>query len=193
MKTLTNAVLIGKLQSANTRENEEAMSYIYASLYGKVKTFVIRNNGQIDEAKDLFQDALMAFYKMVKRNRITEEVRVEAYVFTICRNLWFKQLQKKKKTPDFTVSDLIIPVEEGFSQQAYSVDKSELLSKVIDKLTDGCKTILKAFYYQRMSMEQIVESMKLSSTQIAKNKKYKCMQSLKKVIADSDYYKNNLI
>ena len=192
MKTLTNSVLIEKLLSANPEDNEEAMTYLYASLYGKVRGFILNNKGQKEEVKDLFQDALLVFYKLVKQNKVTKETKVEAYIFSTCRNLWLKQLQKKKREVSFSVEEMDIPVEGILASEFFTVDKTKLLKKVLADIGKGCQTILLAFYYEQQTMEEITENMNLSSVQIAKNKKYKCLKRLKTLISKSDYYKNNL-
>ena len=192
MKAVPNSVLIDKLRSTNSKENDEAMEYLYVSLYGKVLGYILNNRGQEEEAKDIFQDALLIFFKLIKQNKLGNETKAEAYVFSICRNLWLKQLKQKKKVSSKEVEELDLPIEDVLSDQIFSIDKSNLLKIVLKEVGSGCQTILFAFYYERQSMEEIRESMNLSSIQVAKNKKYKCLQRLKKIILNSDYYKSNL-
>ncbi len=192
MQTLSNKVLIEKLKSMNQRDNDQAISYLYASLYDKVLRFICYNKGNEEEVKDVFQDALLAFYKLVKRDKVTEDTKVEAYIFSICRNLWFKKLKKNKREHSFPVEELEIPIEDLLTQELFSIDKASLLSNVIKEIGKGCEKILLAYYYERQSMEEIAKSMNLSNTQVAKNKKYKCLKKLKAYIMNSDYYKNNL-
>ena len=192
MKVVSNSVLIEKLKSSNSKENEEAMEYLYTILYKKVLGYILNNKGQEEEAKDIFQDGLLAFFKLIKRNKITTETKVEAYVFSICRNLWLKKLKKKKKESDQPIENFDLAIEDVLSDQIFSVDKSNLLERVLKEIGSGCQTILFAFYYERQSMQEIMQSMNLSSIQVAKNKKFKCLQRLKKIVLNSDYYKNNL-
>jgi len=192
MQIFTNAVLIEKLKSVNPKDNDQAMTYLYTSLYGRVQRFICYNKGNKEEVKDVFQDALLAFFKLVKQNKVTEETKVEAYIFSMCRNLWFKKLKKNKREPSFPVEELEIPIEDVLTQELFSDDKASFLNKVIKEIGKGCESILLAFYYERQSMEEIALSMNLSNTQVAKNKKYKCLKKLKAFIMNSDYYKKNL-
>ena len=192
MKVVSNSVLIEKLKSSNSKENEEAMEYLYTILYKKVLGYILNNKGQEEEAKDIFQDGLLAFFKLIKRNKITTETKAEAYIFSICRNLWLKKLKKKKKESAQSIDNFDLAIEDVLSDQVFSEYKSSLLKRVLKEIGPGCQTILFAFYYERQSMQEIMQSMNLSSIQVTKNKKFKCLQRLKKIVLNSDYYKNNL-
>ncbi len=192
MKKLSNIALIERLTSTNPKDNEEALTYLYTSLYGKVQGFVLNNSGQKEEVKDLFQDPLLVFFKLAKRGKVDQEMKAEAYIFSTCRNLWLKKLQQKKKQAPYSVEEMDVPIEDVLSPTFFTVDKTKLLSKVLAEIGKGCQAILLAFYYEQQSMEEITKQMDLSSIQVAKNKKYKCLKRLQKLVMSSDYYKNSL-
>jgi len=192
MQSLSNAEIIERLKSSNSVKNEEGMTYLYSVLYNKVKHFILQNSGQEDDVKDIFQDGLIAFFKLVKQERVDQTTKVEAYIFSICRNLWFKKIKKNKRETSFPTENFDIADEDIPLQEAFPLDKNRLLQTLLSKLSSGCKDILQAFYFERQSMEEIVQTMNLSSVQIAKNKKYKCMKKLKEMIFESEFYKNSL-
>ena len=192
MQRFSDIELFLKLKSMNIREQEEALTYLYQNLYNKVKIFVQKNKGTDVDAEDIFQDGLLAFLKMVKQDKVTEEVKVEAYVYSICKNLWLKKLKKSKNVTAIPEDFEIVEIENIKLQKIISEEKASLLKQILENLGGDCEEILLAFYYERLSMEKIVERMGLSSVQIAKNKKYLCMKKLQKLVKDSTFYKNML-
>jgi len=49
---------------------------------------------------------------------------------------------------------------------------------VIDSLGEVCKKILIAFYYENLSITEILASLDYQNEQVVRNKKAKCMKSL---------------
>ncbi len=63
------------------------------------------------------------------------------------------------------------------NEEFHSVDTVSL-EKIFSQLRGECQEILKLFYFESMSMEQIKSVFNLGSTQAAKNKKHRCLQHL---------------
>lgn len=192
MQRLSDQDLFYKIKSMNIHEQEEALTYLYQQLYKKVVAFIVKNNGSEIDAEDIFQDGLLAFMKMVKQDKIEVGVKVEAYIFSICRNLWYKKLQKAKREVALSDDFETVEVEEIKLQKIISKEKSVLLKEILESLGGSCSEILIAFYYEQLSMEEIVKKMDLSSVQVAKNKKYLCMKKLQKLVKESSFYKSML-
>ena len=76
--------------------DRKIISDIYIRFYPKVKTFILQNKGSEDDVQDVFQDALMYLITTFKEN--PKEIHsFEAYLFTICKNIWRRSLKKEKK------------------------------------------------------------------------------------------------
>jgi RNA polymerase sigma factor (sigma-70 family) len=55
-------------------------------------------------------------------------------------------------------------------------DKLRILDSILDTIQERCKQILRLFYFEKKSMQEISEIMKFSSMQSAKTQKYKCLE-----------------
>jgi len=55
--------------------------------------------------------------------------------------------------------------------------KSQLM-QMVDSLGETCKKILLAFYFDNLSMKDILQSTSFENEQVVRNKKYKCLQQL---------------
>src|SRR6516225_9375648 len=62
--------------------------------------------------------------------------------------------------------------------------KQELRS-LLDKLGESCRKILILFYYENLSMKEIVDHLHYDNEQVVRNKKYKCLQQLTGLIKDN--------
>ena len=53
-----------------------------------------QDGGTRDDAKDIFQDALIIFHRKVRSEEFVLTCAVSTYLFSICRNLWREELRR---------------------------------------------------------------------------------------------------
>jgi RNA polymerase sigma factor (sigma-70 family) len=71
--------------------------------------------------------------------------------------------------------------------EAMEVDeKYSILHTFIDALGDQCKEILRRFYWQKESVEEISKALKMVPASV-KNGKYRCMQKLKETAQNNEH------
>jgi DNA-directed RNA polymerase specialized sigma24 family protein len=64
---------------------------------------------------------------------------------------------------------------------AHREEKNELM-KIVSALGDACKKILLMFYYDNLSMKEILDNTEFENEQVVRNKKYKCLKQLGEMI-----------
>lgn len=164
----------------STKDNQ-AFEILYVEYFNMAKYFIIKNNGNISEAKDVFQDAIIVLFEKTKNPNFNITCTLKTYIYSIVRNLWLKVLSKKKKTVSLTDFEKYYKIEiEG-----YDFEKDIKINKVLEaikKLGDKCKKILTGFYFEKKKMDLIAEELGYTNANNAKNQKYKCMQQLKKIV-----------
>lgn len=190
MDKLTDQQIMEKLRSPLVKDQESAFSYLYQVLFAKTVMYIRKNNGTAEEARDIFQDALFVFYKVVREGRVEENTNPEAYIYTVFRNLWLKKLQKAKRETALDESIHDSPIAPEQLDQLLQTEQHVLLREALQSLGKDCQTILIAFYYNQMRMEEIVKTLNYTNVQVAKNKKYKCMKKLKQLVLNSDHFQN---
>lgn len=168
--------LVDLILNGNSKERANGFRLIYSKCFPIVKRFVLKNSGTIEEAKDLFQETISIAYYNLSENKFRGESSFNQYIIGIGRNLWLQKLKKK------TLPTTPLATEELWEKETAEPVNEHLLSFVISKLKEGCKTILKSFYYDGESMESIAEKLKLGSAQAAKTKKLRCMKKLSSLI-----------
>ncbi|MEM9920013.1 MAG: sigma-70 family RNA polymerase sigma factor [Bacteroidota bacterium] len=174
--------LIKLLKSTERQDNDKAMLFLYQQLFFKVERYVQRNSGDSSDAADVFQDGLIVLYKSVRQEKIPADAKVQAYLYSVCRNLWLKQLGKSKRKVALMEEHENIPSGPLHLDKVLSDEKSELVDKLLHQLGASCRQLLVYFYYDRLKIREIAKLMNFSSEQVAKNKKSACMKKLRAIL-----------
>ena len=146
-----------------------------------IETYILKNSGTKDEAKDVFQNTLLAFYKNVSKADFKIESKISTYLFAISKNIWLKELRDraKHKTEELTN-------EKDIEDQGDYSHKEELINRMaiaVKKLSDNCQKLVHLYYYESKSWKEITEEMSYKNEHAARNQKYKCFQKLKQYLA----------
>ena len=193
MKKFSDEEIIQRLQSDNDRIVDETLYYMHGQVYQMVVNFVKRYKGTYADAEDVFQDSLVALYKLARQGKLDECTNVEAYLMGINKNLWFKELKKTKATVDLAEEVYSIPVPEVALYVLLKEEKTAAIDKLLSQIGEACQQLLVHYYYDRIKMKKIAELMGYANEQVAKNKKSNCLRQLKELLAKSPHYKNNFI
>ena len=164
------------------KKNEAALGELYKTHYPMAVHLVCSNSGTEQEAKDIFQEAVIVFYERAQQPDFVLTCKIKTYLYAVCRRLWLKRLTERKRF------DVSIPDAEAFDrmeEEMTEVVESEMnfqrMRDSLQALGEPCRTIIEDFYIRDFSMEIISEKFGYTSADNAKNQKYKCLQRLKKL------------
>ena len=159
-----------------------AIETIYKNNYSMIQSFVLNNNGTYDDARDVFQEAMIVLYENAKSESFVLTCQIKTYVYSVCRRLWLKRLQHNNRfTTKVESLEETVPVEEDLEiQERRNIDFA-IMEKALGSLGEPCKGLLEAFYLQKKDMTDIAASFGYTNADNAKNQKYKCLMRLKKL------------
>lgn len=167
-----------ELLAALRRSDSSAFRKVYVLHFNMVKYFILKNNGSVEDAHDIFQEAMVVLFEHVCAENFEFTSSLKTWLYAVCRNKWLKQLEKQKRNVrlvDFeSADDVLLPEEVE--------DKNEnllLLRKSLTRLGVGCRKLLLLFYYFKKSMDEIAVELNYTNADNAKSQKYKCLQKLK--------------
>ena len=171
------------------RNETKSVETIYRENYNTVHALIINNNGSSDEAKDVFQEAMIVLYEKVRSGSFELNCQIKTYLYSVCRRLWLKRLQhlNRYSAPVENI-DNMVPVEEEIEAHEQRNAEFEMMHKAISGLGEPCKSLLEAYYLQKRTMQDIASSFGYTNADNAKNQKYKCLVRLKKIFFS--HYKN---
>jgi len=127
-------------------KNEEVILEIYNTVFPKVSKFVINNSGNLEDAEDVFQKALMQIMARVTVRSFKIKSSFGAYLFTACKNLWRRELNKSKRM--VTNSEFNEQVDESrdIARSALEQERREFFQEILERISENCKEILKRFF-----------------------------------------------
>lgn len=166
--------ILDTIVSGQRDQVDETMDYLYATHFDTISRFVQKNSGSIEEAADIFQDALILFYIKARKGEFRKTSGLKSYLFGISRNLWLKELRRRRivaKSP--AIGDAHEYQEEIFLQASQVT-----IREVLELISKECRQLLMDFYFSGLSMSLIKTKYGLGSEAAAKNKKYRCLQNL---------------
>jgi RNA polymerase sigma factor (sigma-70 family) len=169
--------------------DKKAVEAIYQDNYNMVQSLIINNNGSSDDAKDVFQEAMIVLYEKVRSGSFELNCQIKTYLYSVCRRLWLKRLQQLNRySAPLGDTESIVPVEEEIEGHEQRNAEFEMMEKAINSLGEPCKSLLEAFYLQKQNMQVIAANFGYTNSDNAKNQKYKCLMRLKKIFFT--HYKN---
>lgn len=138
-----------------------------------------------ETAADLFQSALLTLYENVQSGQLKELTSsLQTYLFAIGKNKGYEYLAKKAKEQRLSVYEFSLAYTQGNTEEqeiAYA-ETSQHLLRVVDTLGEPCLPLLRLFYYEKKSWEQISSMLGYKTVNSAKTMKYKCMQKIKEIM-----------
>ena len=170
------------------RNDRKAVETIYKQNYNMVQSLVINNNGSSDDAKDVFQEAMIVLYEKARSGTFELNCQIKTYVYSVCRRLWLKRLQQTNRFTEVGNVESLVPVEEDIEEHAKRNTEFEMMDIAIRGIGEPCKSLLEAYYLQKKNMQEIALSFGYTNAENAKNQKYKCLVRLKKIFFT--HYKN---
>jgi RNA polymerase sigma factor (sigma-70 family) len=166
--------------------SEEAINKLYTGYYPMVLQFILNNNGDEDDAKDVYQEAIIVLYNKIKTGNFELSSKLKTYIYSVSRRIWLKKLAlNTKKTSNIADFEDVWMVEEDMEQHEQKDLQFVQMKSALDSLGEPCKTIIQDFYIQGLSMQDICEKFGYTNTDNAKTQKYKCLQRLKKLFFQS--------
>jgi RNA polymerase sigma factor (sigma-70 family) len=168
--------------------DSESLKIIYNSYYPVIKSLVLRNNGSEYEAKDVFQESVILLFEKLQSPDFKLTCSIKTFIYAVSRRLWLKRWNEHK----IKVYDTQFEAEPVFMNDLlqFYEDQDAAIVKMhtaIEKLGEPCASILRDFYLDEMSMNDIALKFGYTNAENAKNQKYKCLQRLKKLFFDDEY------
>lgn len=172
------------------RNDKKSVELIYTQNYNLVQALVVNNNGTADDAKDIFQEAMMVLYEKARSGSFELNCQIRTYLYSVARRLWLKKLnQSNRYVADFDdTNEAKIAVEGDLAGHEQKDAEFEMMHNAIGTLGEPCKSLLEAFYFRNRSMQEIAEDFGYTNAENAKTQKYKCLMRLKKIFFSQ--YKN---
>lgn len=174
-----------QLLDALANSNRQATELIYRQHSKIVIAWIVQNGGDAVDAEDIFQEAMVILFEKSQSASFRLSCKIGTYLFAVCKHLWYKKWKRGQRTvlgDDFTQ-------EKAYEDDIVGHEERELhfeqLDQALDKIGEPCRTLLRAFYMQNKSMQDIAAQFGYTNADNAKTQKYKCLNRLRKLFYEA--------
>lgn len=172
-----------QLMRGIAKSSTSALTYIYRAYFPMVLQLIINNSGDEEDAKDIFQEAIIVLYDKVKDGNFELSSKLKTFIYAVCKRMWLKRLNQQGRLNVNIHRELeeTIAVEEDLEDYQDKERQFLLMEQSLAVLGEPCQTIIQDFYLHNLSMQEICEKFGYTNADNAKTQKYKCLQRLKKL------------
>ncbi|MFZ6023741.1 MAG: RNA polymerase sigma factor [Bacteroidota bacterium] len=179
MKADTNEQALLKGLANN---DSRAIETIYKDNFNTIQAFILNNNGSYDDARDIFQEAMIALYEKAQSESFVLTCQIKTYVYSICRRLWLKRLQQLGRyTNQVDSLEETVSVEEDLDNHEKRNAAFAIMDRAMNSLGEPCKSLLEGYYLKKLGMQELAAEFGYTNADNTKNQKYKCLMRLKKL------------
>lgn len=162
---------------ALVKGDSQLIDKLYHKQLPKVVAFVLKNKGSKTDAEDIFQKALLQLATRHLAKPFEIRSSFEAYLFTVCKNLWRRELNlaKRQVTNSQEIEQVYDPSD--IASSALEQERWELFTACFKLLSENCQKVLKMFF-NKVSYAEMVKSLGYNSETVARQRVFKCKAKL---------------
>lgn len=174
-----------KYIEALLNNDQHLIKEIYEKWQKDVLSFVLKNNGNKQDAADIFQESILALLILARRGNFILTVPLGGLLNLIFRRRWFGVLKRKRKETEI-IQELKAYSDDKVSNIiAYEASKAYNEKKLFDfcfeKLGDRCKKILK-LSLSGLSRVEMMPELESKSENAVNQSVFRCRAKLKELI-----------
>jgi RNA polymerase sigma factor (sigma-70 family) len=159
---------------------EQAILQLYEDHAEITSSFIMGKGGTEQDADDIFQETIVSFIDSVQKGKFRQEAGIRTFLISISKNIWYNEIRRRQRAGNREkIFEMDRDQEEGpVTETIHDREMKQQMNKLLQELGESCKKILELFYYENLSMKEIVTQMHYENEQVVRNKKYKCLQEL---------------
>lgn len=165
----------------------KAILFLYREYSVATCAYLIGHGASEQDAEDVFQETVLSFIEVVKKGKYRQEASIRTFLVSVARNIWLNDIKKKERAgireKNFELGR--DPHESDISHDIGDRERKRQLRQLLSKLGEPCKKLLTLYYYENLSMKELVEHLPYENEQVVRNKKYKCLQQLTGMIKEN--------
>ena len=143
-----------------------------------------------EDIEDIFQESLIVLMQKAKSGSIvvTREGTIFSYLVQTGKLIACNVMRKKRSSSWDEAVTISIDQHNEEREASLTIDEKqqaedEFLDRAFDLLPPDCKTLLKRFYWDHKTMDEIASILGMRNADSAKTKKNKCMNKFKDIAA----------
>ena len=152
---------------------------VYRNSFPAAALVVKRLGGTLEEAKDAFHDALLIYMERLAAGKLNIQTSAKAYLIGITKIVWLHSKNQHFTALPKDVENFIVEEDEENEEEKNVLDYLVIAGQ-------KCMEMLKAFYYDNISLQQIARRFGFNGTRSATVQKHKCIEKIRTVVKKNE-------
>lgn len=165
------------------RRDNTTVSAVYQQFRPRIVAHLGSLNGSKEEAKDIFQEALVVVFMNAQKPDFQLTSSFYTYLFAICHHLWLKKFREKKRREQVSLEPgvVLLPETDPSESMAYAARQQLLLEK-FNALSEGCRELLRLAIVEEKTPAEIVQTFGFGSIEYYYKRKSNCKDKLTELV-----------
>ncbi len=185
----------GEILEGLVRQDEKIIRFIFNEHFNTIRSFIQRNKGTVEDAEDVFQDAIVIIYQKARDRELSLECSFKTFLYSVCRHVWLQKLEKSRINPA-NIGDIenFIELSNVMMYDLYDEERErvKIFQQHFLALGEDCQKLLRLFM-RKTPLSEIMKIMGYKSVKYTKTRKFLCKERLKKRIKNDPRSKNFMI
>lgn len=164
----TTAILTG---------DTKQLQQLYRQLFPMIRDMVWKYGGSEQDARDVFQDAVMVVFHKAKQPGFLLTSQFSTFFYGIALNVWRSRRKKKSNSEVMIPEDAQYIADDLSEFDHLKLERQSLFDKAFAQLGEDCQRLLLLFF-QKKSMDEIAAEMGFGSDNYAARRKHTCKERL---------------
>ncbi len=164
--------------------DKSALAEVYKANRDSVINWITHKHScSLEEAKDIYQDAIVIFYNNVAKGKISAiNFSISSYLHEVVRRQFLNRLKKDSRMSRGLLDTIEYPGDSNTEENQQYEQRLKVVHMALQELSEACKSLIKLRYFSNLSMEHICEQLGYKNPTTTKNLKYKCMRILRRKV-----------
>lgn len=162
------------------KDGDDQITALYLEMFPGAAGVIHRLGGTLDDAKEVFQEAIIAYYEKSRSSTAAIGENPKAYLLGIVRNLYLASLSKEGRVEPLRTSNYT----EGDPGEEIELPSKKKIYQFLRRAGGKCLDILVDFYYHNVSPADLAQKYGFSSGRSATVQKYKCMEKVRDAVRE---------
>lgn len=178
MQKQDDSYIITALQQPDINE---PLRVLYKAYFEDIVKYISNRNGSADDGADIFQEAILQFVEIVKAGKFQGKSSIKTFLFAISKNLWRQELRSRerrnKRELMFDGTGALQAPEAD--ERWFHKDRQKAIEKLYETVGEVCRNILQGFYYEELTMKELLQKFNYENEQVLRNRKSLCLKKIK--------------
>lgn len=151
---------------------------LYEDVFPAVATFVRHRNGSLQDAKDIFHDALIILYEKMKDQTLPAHVSCDRYLIGIAKHVWIRKFNSGRSSVPLDETEASITIPDDY----FPLPDDQKLLKFLEQTGKRCLEMLRSIYYDKLPIDKVAEQFGYRSAHSASVQKFKCLEKMRDTV-----------